>query len=930
MGVMPRATYGPKVKARAMHVLEALLRNANQELDALGNSYVSCRWQDAIQPPQLVVQTTLRALQEVCNSSYQPNPLTKTQIRESLRRFSDFLGILEDFRIHQRGSEDWHFVLHLWSKETERNLREADKLWEQKRGQGRINTNSEKLTKKSTVQITSTNSIHSLANPMDTLIANAISSIAVPLFIQLWDTAEKVGLHIVEQTPDANYRVKALQKVLKASQIYHSKYLERYGQVKVMPGLMKESIPLDSIYTAVKFLDEVSIGYFATAEDLEKTYRESGKRRFQADSERHDGMSIAQRKNFLMVLGGPGVGKSTFLRKLGLEVLKGNKGQLQNQQIPVFIELKAFRGDEIDHKTIIAKEFSICGFSNVEAFTETALEQGKLLFLLDGLDEVPTRNMNRVIEHVENFVDQYSNNSFVVSCRIAAYRSSFQRFTDVTIADFDDAQIEELISLWFSSRLDREAETATQYWNLLQQPENAAARELAQTPLLLTFLCLVYERELTLPKKRSSLYGKALNILLNDWAAQKRLEQHPIYEGFYPELEKKLLSEIAYTSFKEDRLFFSKIDIVEHITTFLKDTFDTPKNLDGIAVLEAIEKQQGILVERATDTYSFSHLTMQEYLTALYIVNNQLIQNLVAQHLTDERWREVFLLVTGLMGRRGYEILEAIDQQARITLSNRLNPCNVIRWAEQITRNSESEYKAFCDRAFAIATASASAFGKARSSNSPAVQASARSIENARARNNSVEIDVAITRARSGAIESGTTMTVARVIELAIEIASNISSTIEVDRGKSIDNASNIASAIDNVIDVAVISDIAIDRAIDSAYRSVNFFEKLQVFGRELVEDATEQLLKLKKQLLQKNSSTYDQKGDAKKLESTWLNIMKLTTNSVVLSNDEWQCLKDYLHAYELLLCCQRASIAIPRRAWESIEDNLLKLESLK
>ena len=90
---MPRATYGPKVKARAMRVLEALLQNANQELDELGNSYVSCRWQDAIQPPQLVVQTTLRALQEICNFSDQSNPLTKTQIRESLQRLNDFLGI---------------------------------------------------------------------------------------------------------------------------------------------------------------------------------------------------------------------------------------------------------------------------------------------------------------------------------------------------------------------------------------------------------------------------------------------------------------------------------------------------------------------------------------------------------------------------------------------------------------------------------------------------------------------------------------------------------------------------------------------------------------------------------------------------------------------------------------------------------------------
>ena len=46
---MPRATYGSKIKARAMCVLEALLRNANQELGAFENSYVNCRWHDVTQ-----------------------------------------------------------------------------------------------------------------------------------------------------------------------------------------------------------------------------------------------------------------------------------------------------------------------------------------------------------------------------------------------------------------------------------------------------------------------------------------------------------------------------------------------------------------------------------------------------------------------------------------------------------------------------------------------------------------------------------------------------------------------------------------------------------------------------------------------------------------------------------------------------------------
>ena len=90
--------------------------------------------------------------------------------------------------------------------------------------------------------------------------------------------------------------------------------------------------------------------------------------------------------------------------------------------------------------------------------------------------------------------DQYKENRLIASCRTAAYRTRFRQFTDVAMADFDDSQIEQYITNWFSSPEDREAKKARTCWDILQQPENKAAKELAQTPLLLTFLCLVYGR----------------------------------------------------------------------------------------------------------------------------------------------------------------------------------------------------------------------------------------------------------------------------------------------------------------------------------------------------------------------------------------------------------------------------------------------------
>ncbi|MEM9091938.1 MAG: NACHT domain-containing protein [Cyanobacteria bacterium P01_F01_bin.53] len=714
------------------------------------------------------------------------------------------------------------------------------------------------------------------------MLESSISGIAVSLFDQLC----KGGSYIVEQVDQARQKVRDTEEILKASKNYQQKYETRHGQMKIMPGLMKEAIPLTSIYTAVKLLDKHSIRQFASRDELEKLYRDQGKRRFQTADRRHDGITIAKEQQYLMVLGSPGVGKSTFLRKLGLEALKGQQGQLKRQQIPVFIELKTFRNNTIDLKTVIANEFKICGFPDTQAFTDLSLKQGKLFILLDGLDEVPANNVNQVIEHIEAFAIQHNENTFVASCRTAAYRSSFQQFLDVTIADFDDGQIEQFIQRWFNSQLDTEADTANRYWELLQHPNNKAAKELAQTPLLLTFLCLIYEREQRLPNKRSTLYGRALNILLSEWSAQKRLEQGPIYEDFNPELEKDLLSKIAYTSFEEDQLFFSKQDITDRITKYLADTLDAPRHLDGPAILQTIEIQQGILVQRATDTYSFSHLTLQEYLTAMYIVNNQLVSELVSQHLTKERWREVFLLVVGLLGRQGSELLDIIDQQARTVINDHPNIRSLVQWANHITKESPYECESFAKTAIAIAIACASAIDSDRASDRASNLAKA----------------IAITRARDIRIAAAPTTASLTAIAIA--------------RARSIDNDRKKAQVIVK----------ACSRAIDKAIDSINYLNKIQLFNKDSLQELPSQLLILKIQIPQPEADFAEWVSYANELEDTFLNALGLRFESISLSAEEWNGLNNYLHAHELLLRCKQASIGISRTAWETIEKRLLTI----
>jgi predicted NACHT family NTPase len=141
------------------------------------------------------------------------------------------------------------------------------------------------------------------------------------------------------------------------------------------------------------------------------------------------------------------VGKSTFLRKVGLEALRTlgrrdfagkDPGNLLVPQaifyehpcIPVMLELRQFDKPDVSIKAVIAEELETCGFPHPGDLTDLFLKNGKLLMLLDGLDEVPTATLDHVLKEIRGLVDRYSDNRYIASCRVAAY--TFGGFTRVS------------------------------------------------------------------------------------------------------------------------------------------------------------------------------------------------------------------------------------------------------------------------------------------------------------------------------------------------------------------------------------------------------------------------------------------------------------------------------------------------------------------
>jgi hypothetical protein len=729
------------------------------------------------------------------------------------------------------------------------------------------------------------------------LIAQAVSGVAVPVFQTLWGSGGKV-LGMFGKKLDE----KAKQAIFAASRQYAQNYTERHGILKVLG--MREPVELESVYTAVQFLDNRAIRSFESVETLEEVYRQAKQRSFQSeDCQKQEGLNVANDKQYLMVLGGPGAGKSTFLQRMGLEALKGKQGKFQHACIPVFIELKKFNTGEINIDKEIAEEFRICGFPSHEEFTAKALEQGKLLILLDGLDEVPTERMNEAIRQIHNFVDLHDQNRFITSCRVAAYRHNFRRFTDVAMADFDDAQIEKFITNWFRS----EPQTGQDCWQKLNNEEHQSAKELTQTPLLLTLVCLLYQRSRKLPTNRATLYERALRVLLEEWAAEKGIPHEDLYKGLDTKRKEMMLSEIAHEAFQKNRLFLPRREITDQIEQLLKEMLPDEKFIAGTAVLKSIEVQHGVLVERAEEIYSFSHLTLQEYLTAQYIDDHRQIEMLVTKHLTDARWREVFLLVAGLMRGGADDLLLLMEKEAQKYI-NTPKLQALLRWAEQVTAGSESNFKPVAKRAIAIANANAITYANANA----ITYAYAITYANA------ITYAYAITNANANAYAYAYANPKAIAITYANAYANAYAIAYANANAKAIVNANAYAKAI------AHANAYANAYANAKAITYTRELEKLKVFKGINFTVLIARLEALKAKAPDDKQSEELRRAFAEQILQTLLQAFRLNPELVNLSEEEAKAWNNYLYANYLIVQCKEAAVRVSPKVWAEIEERML------
>lgn len=321
-------------------------------------------------------------------------------------------------------------------------------------------------------------------------------------------------------------------------------------------------------------------------------------------------------------------------------------------KIPIFVEIKGWVASELELMGYLVRQFEICQFPEAQRFIEQILLEGDGLVLFDGLDEVSEVDEQRrkIIHQILEFSRQYKASQTLITCRIAATDFTFEGFMYVEMADFTPAQIRQFAEKWFANN----AFKRKKFLKDIEKKENEGVHELTRSPLLLALLCLAFEETLQISQRRVEIYEEGINALLVKWDASKKIDRGDLYRKLQLGRKRQLFYQVAAETFETGHFVFSQQELTAQIEASMErlPKGEQPAKIDGAAVLKAIEVQHGLFVQRAQQIYSFSHKTFHEYFTAQFIAglsSEERLRDVVQGHLTDDNWREVFLMTASLM-----------------------------------------------------------------------------------------------------------------------------------------------------------------------------------------------------------------------------------------------------------------------------------------
>jgi hypothetical protein len=441
------------------------------------------------------------------------------------------------------------------------------------------------------------------------------------------------------------------------------------------------------------------------------------------DVDRLSALEALDREQHLVLMGGPGSGKTTFLNFVALclagEILRSPGANLKLLRRPIPPEADSpsdkpkpqrWRHRALLPVRVVLRDLAaslpppgtptnadtvwnfIVGQLPAQLGRYADPLQAELLghgglILLDGLDEVPDALSRReqVKTAVQEFAGLYRNCRFLVTSRTYAYQRQdwkLDGFAERELLPFTRGQVERFIDGWYQHMAHdlyriSEAQAEAGAAMLKRATERPELHELAARPLLLTLMARLQTRGGgALPENREELYRQSVAMLLDEWEGLKLqrdasgqpigVEQPSLNEWLNASREniRRELDKLAYEAHLQQPTLVGTADIRQGdlIAALLAASRDR-REVSPLLLEDHLRDRTGLLTAHGEGLYQFPHRSFQEYLAACHLARFKFPDELSRLARADpNRWREVALLTAaGFRESAGGSIWELVD-----------------------------------------------------------------------------------------------------------------------------------------------------------------------------------------------------------------------------------------------------------------------------